>query len=235
MAIGELKWSSDDDNLYRVTHALGKSGDARAAAALIAVVRQYCANVLPSGDLKENTQLPGLNAVDALVEIADPRVVSPLVKLAKARHPTQALPPLQRGLEKAAADISEHDLLAVAALDRLDEVVGHWDADRTVGGGERVYTWETVESVDCSRVRQLAQEELARRRGTWDTETSEKNGLVPSVKAGTAQEGLPATPKARPTCCLDCVNLGCDKSMGGEVDWTRSASRCDCQEHHRAQ
>lgn len=43
------------------------------------------------------------------------------------------------------------------------------------------------------------------------------------------------TPRARLTFCLDCVNLGCDKSVDDKVDWTRSAARCDCQAHHRAQ
>ena len=44
-----------------------------------------------------------------------------------------------------------------------------------------------------------------------------------------------AKPKAALTCCLDCINQGCDKSMPGTVDWTRSASRCDCPTHHSAQ
>jgi hypothetical protein len=34
-------------------------------------------------------------------------------------------------------------------------------------------------------------------------------------------------------CCLECINLGCDQSMGGQVDWTRSPLLCGCPVHHR--
>jgi hypothetical protein len=34
------------------------------------------------------------------------------------------------------------------------------------------------------------------------------------------------------TLCLDCIYTGCGQGMSGMVNWTSSASRCDCRKHH---
>lgn len=36
----------------------------------------------------------------------------------------------------------------------------------------------------------------------------------------------------RLTMCLDCINAGCDKTMVGNVGWTRLAAECGCRSHH---
>jgi hypothetical protein len=41
-----------------------------------------------------------------------------------------------------------------------------------------------------------------------------------------------ATARTQVMVCLDCINQGCDKVLGGDVGWTRSASQCVCQAHH---
>jgi hypothetical protein len=57
----------------------------------------------------------------------------------------------------------------------------------------------------------------------------EQNRLL---AGGTRSRPRPASRDAM-TCCLDCINQGCDTRMVGEVNWTRSASRCDCPLHHQ--
>lgn len=32
--------------------------------------------------------------------------------------------------------------------------------------------------------------------------------------------------------CVDCLNRGCDQSVGIEVGWTRDEAQCDCLVHH---
>jgi len=56
---------------------------------------------------------------------------------------------------------------------------------------------------------------------------------APAPVTGPSPDAPPlvATP-GLPTCCLECVNRGCGKQLGGQVNWTRVASHCDCREHH---
>ena len=42
------------------------------------------------------------------------------------------------------------------------------------------------------------------------------------------------SPDAGVLCCVDCINEGCHKAMGNDVDATLVAARCDCQVHHSA-
>lgn len=86
------------------------------------------------------------------------------------------------------------------------------------------------------RLRELAAEPLRlRKHGLVPKAKLVPRAKAPKAEAEIAQQRQLTTSKAKLTCCLDCVNRGCDKNMDGEVNWTRSASRCDCQAHHTAQ
>ncbi len=66
----------------------------------------------------------------------------------------------------------------------------------------------------------------------------EQNDLLAKIaQDGKASPRSPASvlvrlPHVGIRCCLDCVNLGCDKKMDDKADWTRVASKCDCPDHH---
>ena len=66
----------------------------------------------------------------------------------------------------------------------------------------------------------------------------EQNDLLAKIAQDAKASPRPPTPVSVRLphvgimCCLDCVNLGCDKKMADKIGWTRVASKCDCPDHH---
>jgi hypothetical protein len=62
----------------------------------------------------------------------------------------------------------------------------------------------------------------------------DQNALLARIAANgqSPAPGMSATSEVAAMCCLDCLNHGCDKAMGGKVEWTRILSKCDCRTHH---
>jgi hypothetical protein len=82
---------------------------------------------------------------------------------------------------------------------------------------------------------ELSAEQAAREQADF---LREQNRLLEEIAgarsstSSTAGKRSSVPVKEDHTCCLDCINLGCGLSIGGKVNWTSSASRCDCRKHH---
>jgi HEAT repeat protein len=134
---------ADTDVRSAAVAALGQVGDARAVEPLIAALGDHSSNVREF-------------AAEELGKFADNRAAMPLFSLARSdkNSAKSARDALERLLERLAESIRKDDLLAIVTL---NDVVGLY----YYGCGD--YAAVDTRVFDCSRIRQLARQELIRR------------------------------------------------------------------------
>ncbi|MCX5644495.1 MAG: HEAT repeat domain-containing protein [Phycisphaerae bacterium] len=145
--IGILSQSATGYDPHHAAKALGKMGTRQAVEPLIAALSSSVYG-LPRA------------AAEALGEIRDGRALLPLANYARSLKSEDgtsvAVDSMIMILESCMASINEEDLAAVSAMADIGWKETDWS--------NHVGQWSTRErSVDCSRIRQLAAQELARR------------------------------------------------------------------------
>jgi len=143
------------DVVMAAAHALGTIGDGRAVEPLVEWLQAW-------GTDKR------VAAAEALGQLGDARAVEPLLVVVKAedgathknspsRVAATAMRALQQVLERSAARVAPQALHDLSRLTNLVQIVYQYDSCDNKTGEDR-------REVDCTRVRQLARQELSRRQ-----------------------------------------------------------------------
>ncbi|MGH9838914.1 MAG: HEAT repeat domain-containing protein [Blastocatellia bacterium] len=140
---------SRSDVQVKAVYALWKIGDARAVELLVAALKDSNMDVM-------------LSAALALGKIGDARAVLPLIQLTKNSNVAEAaVGALQNFLESEAALVAADTLLAVTALTHVYTTEIRYKHYACGGGIQSSQEYKI--SLDCSRLRQMARQELIRR------------------------------------------------------------------------